>query len=239
VSDDADVSRVLAIVAHPDDVDFAAAGTVAQWTARGMAVTYAIVTDGGAGGASSGIGRERMAAVRRREQRAAAAATGVHDVRFLGYRDGELTITHDLRRDLCRLIRQVRPERMLIQSPERNWDRIKTSHPDHLAAGEAAMQAIYPDARNPRAHAALLDDEGLSPWTVSEAWLMGSPRPTVTIDITEVLDVKLAAVREHASQTTAMGDLRDVLEVRGRRAAREAGLPEGRLGEAFAVVATA
>lgn len=235
---DDDVSRVLAIAAHPDDLDFAAAGTVARWTACGVTVTYVIVTDGGAGVAPNGVERDQVAAIRRREQRAAAAATGVHDVRFLGYDDGELTVTTELRRDLCRIIRQVRPQRMLIQCPERNWDRIATSHPDHLAAGEAAMRAIYPDARSRNAHATLVDDEALEPWAVSEVWAMGSPRPTVAIDITDLVDVKLAAVQAHASQTAAMGDLRDVIEVRGRRAAMSAGLADGRLCEAFAAVAT-
>ena len=94
------------------------------------------------------------------------------DVRFLGHPDGMVQATLELRRDISRVIRQVRPERVLTQSPERNWDFIFASHPDHLAAGEAAVCAVYPDARNPFAHPELLDDEGLEPWTVPELWIM-------------------------------------------------------------------
>ena len=174
------VERVLAIMAHPDDVDFGAAGTVAQWVKTGISVTYCIVTDGDAGGFDPSVPRAQIPAIRRAEQRAAAAEIGVSDVHFLGYKDGDVTVTQDLRRDISRLIRQVRPQRMLIQSPDRNWDRIPASHPDHLAAGEAAIRAIYPDARNPFAHPELLQDEGLQDWVVPEVWMMASPTPITT-----------------------------------------------------------
>ena len=130
-------------------------GTIATWTRAGVEVTYCIVTDGDAGGFDPLVPRSEIPGIRRAEQRAAAAVVGVSDVRFLGYVDGELAVSHDLRRDISRVIRQVRPQRMLVQSPERNWKRIQASHPDHLAAGEAAIQAVYPDARNPFAHPAL------------------------------------------------------------------------------------
>ena len=112
-------------------------------------------------------------------------ALGVHDVRFLGYRDGELTVSHGLRRDISRVIRQVRPQRVLTQSPERWWERVGASHPDHRAAGDATMDAVYPDARNPFAHIPLLEDEGLEPWTVPEVWLMASPRGEHVVDAYE------------------------------------------------------
>jgi LmbE family N-acetylglucosaminyl deacetylase len=146
------VERVLAVMAHPDDVDFGAAGTIRAWTDAGIEVTYCLITNGDAGGFDPAVPRSEIPAIRQAEQRAAGAVLGVTDVRFLGYRDGELSVSHELRRDISRVIRQVRPDRMLIQSPERNWRRIQASHPDHLAAGEAAIQAVYPDARNPFAH---------------------------------------------------------------------------------------
>ena len=99
-----------------------------------------------------------------------------------------------LRRDLARVIRQVRPQRILIQTPERNWERIPASHPDHMAAGEAAIQAVYPDARNPFAHPSLLDDEGLDAWSVSEVWVMGHPTLTHYVDITDAVDRKVPIV---------------------------------------------
>ena len=157
------------VTAHPDDVDFGAAGTVAAFTAAGVEVTYCIVTDGDAGGSDRPMPRVEMAALRQDEQRAAAAVVGVSDVRFLGHPDGMVQATLELRRDISRVIRQVRPERVITQSPERNWDAIFASHPDHLAAGEAAVCAVYPDARNPFAHPELLDEEGLEPWSVARA----------------------------------------------------------------------
>ncbi len=227
------VERVLVVTAHPDDVDFGAGGTVASFVDAGMAVTYCIVTDGDAGGFDPAVPRSEIPRIRRAEQVAAAAALGVTDVRFLGYRDGELTVTHDLRRDISRVIRQVRPDRMLIQSPDRNWQRIPASHPDHMAAGDAAMFAIYPDARNPFAHPVLLNDEGLEAWTVHDVWVFGTPTPNHFVDITDTFDRKLDALRAHESQTAHMDDLADRITGWGRMMASAGGLPEGRLAEAF------
>jgi LmbE family N-acetylglucosaminyl deacetylase len=235
---DDEVSRVLVVTAHPDDVDFSAAGTVAGWTASGIVVTYAVVTDGDAGGTDRRIARAALAAVRRDEQRAAADAVGVTDVRFLGYRDGQVVPSLALRRDLTRLIRQLRPQRLLTHSPERNWERFKSSHPDHLACGEAALQAVYPDARNPFADPALLADERLEPWVVSEVWLMSSPRPNTTVDVTGVFGTKISAVRAHATQTGHLPDLPGVLTARGRRDAALGGLPDDRVAELFCAVST-
>lgn len=233
-----DVARVLVVTAHPDDVDFGAAGTVASWTSAGVEVTYCIVTDGDAGGFDPAVPRSEIPRIRRAEQTAAAACLGVTDVRFLGYRDGELTVSHDLRRDISRVIRQVRPDLLLTQSPERNWARIYASHPDHMAAGEAAVQAVYPDARNPFAHPSLLADEGLEAWTVPEVWIMGGPVRDRYVDVTEHLEAKIAALRAHESQTAHMDDLQERISGWMATWAAEGGLPEGRLAEAFMVVST-
>jgi LmbE family N-acetylglucosaminyl deacetylase len=233
------VERVLAVMAHPDDVDFGAAGTIRAWTDAGIEVTYCLITNGDAGGFDPAVPRSEIPGIRQAEQRAAGAVLGVTDVRFLGYRDGELSVSHELRRDISRVIRQVRPDRMLIQSPERNWRRIQASHPDHLAAGEAAIQAVYPDARNPFAHTSLLLDEGLEDWSVPEVWVMAGPNPDHYVDITDAFDAKLAALAAHESQTAHMDDLAD--RVRGwmTMQAEQAGFPAGRLAEAFMVVGTA
>lgn len=230
------VERVLAIMAHPDDVDFGSAGTVAQWVKAGISVTYGIVTDGDAGGFDPAIPRSEIPTIRRAEQRAAAAEIGVSDVHFLGYKDGDVTVTQDLRRDISRLIRQVRPQRMLIQSPDRNWDRIPASHPDHLATGEAAIRAIYPDARNPFAHPELLQDEGLQDWVVPEVWLMASPTPNHYVDVTETFPDKMRAIHAHVSQLPAPDQVEDRVRTWLSAAAYEAGLPEGRLAESFQIV---
>ncbi len=236
---DADVQRVLAIAAHPDDLDFGASGTIATFVDAGIEVTYLLCTYGDQGGFDE-TPREQMPAIREAEQRAAAKAVGVSDVRFLtGFRDGWLEPTFDLQRDITRVIRQVRPQRLLSQSPERYWDRLPASHPDHLAAGEAAIRAVYPAARNPFAWPELMDDEGLQPWAVSEVWLMAHPKNDHTVDITDTFDRKLAALRAHVSQTGHLGDgLEERLRQWGTHVATEAGLTDGRLAEGFRVIAT-
>ena len=236
---DSEVQRVLAIVAHPDDVDFSAAGSIALWTDAGIEVTYCIVTDGDAGGRDESMPRPEMAQVRRAEQTAAAKHVGVHDLRFLGYPDGRLEPTLALRRDLARVIRQVRPDRLLCPSPERNYLRIGASHPDHRAVGSAALDAVYPDARNPFAFPELLAEEGLAPWTVREVWLAASPTPGHYVDITSTFPRKVAALRAHESQTGHMEGLEDFLRGWLTRAAAQGGLPEGSLAEAFQVIDTA
>jgi LmbE family N-acetylglucosaminyl deacetylase len=239
VLEDAEVERVLVVTAHPDDVDFGAAGTVARWTDAGIEVTYCLVTDGDAGGFDRSVPREEMPMIRREEQRNAAKVVGVEDVRFLGHPDGRLELGLDLRRDISRVIRQVRPQRVLTQSPERYWERIQASHPDHLTAGEAALRAVYPDARNPFAFPELLDDEGLEPWEVAEVWIMSHPSPNHYVDVTDTFDRKIAALRAHVSQTAHMDDLEVWLRDRLGQNARDGGLDSGRLAEAFAVHSTA
>jgi LmbE family N-acetylglucosaminyl deacetylase len=230
--------RVLAVAAHPDDLDFGASGTVARWVGAGAEVTYLLVTRGDQGGFDD-TPRDQMPAIREKEQRDAAAALGVSDVRFLdGFRDGWVEPTPDLVREIVRVIRDVRPDRMLAQSPERNWDRIGAGHPDHLAAGEASIRALYPAARNPFAFPELLADEGLEPWAVPQLWLLAHPTPDTFVDITDTFDRKLAALRAHVSQTAHNGDLEVNLRRWGAVNAGRGGLPEGRLAESFKVVDT-
>jgi LmbE family N-acetylglucosaminyl deacetylase len=238
VLEDAEVGRALVIVAHPDDVDFGAAGTVARWTDAGIEVVYCLVTDGEAGGSDPGIPRADMAALRRREQTAAARQVGVRDLRFLGYPDGRVEPTLGLRRDLARVIRQVRPGRVLCPSPERDYLRPGISHPDHRAVGSAALDAVYPDARNPFAFPDLIDGEGLDPWAVREVWINGTTAPTHFVDVTATFPRKIAALRAHVSQVGGRDDLEDLLRQRLARAAAQGGLPEGSLAEAFRVVDT-
>ncbi|SDE29824.1 N-acetylglucosaminyl deacetylase, LmbE family [Blastococcus fimeti] len=235
----AHVERVLCVLAHPDDVDFGSAGTVATWTAAGTEVTYCIVTDGDAGGFDE-TPRDRMGPLRQAEQRAAAKEVGVEDVRFLGYPDGRLELTLDLRRDISRVIRQVRPQRVLTSSPERFWERIGASHPDHMTVGESTLRAVYPDARNPFAFPELLA-EGLEAWTVPEVWLGASPRADHVVDVTDVVDRKFAALRSHVTQVSHQpeGQLEEFVGDWMRQTAQRFGLPEGRMAEAFHVVHTA
>jgi LmbE family N-acetylglucosaminyl deacetylase len=233
-----DIERVLVVMAHPDDVDFGWAGSVATMTDAGIDVTYCIVTDGDAGGAELGISRHEMAPLRRDEQRAAAAIVGVHELHFLGYADGRVEATLDLRRDLARVIRQVRPHRVMAQSPDRNWDRIYASHPDHLATGEATASAVYPDARNRWAHPEL-EAEGLEPWTVAELWLgAGIAGPTHYLEITDAIDRKIEALKSHKSQLPDPDATEEMVRGWTSATARAAGLPEGSFAEAMRVVNT-
>ncbi len=239
MQDDTEIQRVLAIAAHPDDLDFGAAGTIALWTGAGIEVVYCIVTDGDAGGLDENFPRAQMAPLRRAEQTAAAKCVGVHDIRFLGYPDGRVEPTLGLRKDLSRVIRQVRPDRVVCPSPERNYARIGTSHPDHRAVGSAALDAVYPDARNPFAFPELVRDEGLAAWTVGEVWIAGTPAPDHYVDVTSTFARKLAALRAHESQTGHLDDLEERLRGRLTAAAERAGLGDGRLAEAFQVLETA
>lgn len=235
---DSQVSRVLCVAAHPDDLDFGASGTIALWADAGITVTYLLCTRGEQGGFDD-TPREEMPGIREREQRDAAAALGVQDVRFVdGFRDGWLEPGHDLQREIVRAIRQVRPERILTQSPERNWARLGAGHPDHLAAGEATVRALYPAARNPFAFPELLHADGLQPWVVRELWLMAHPTSDHVVDIAESFPRKIKALHAHRSQTAHMDDLEDRLRSWATSAAQAAGLPEGAMVESFRVVAT-
>jgi LmbE family N-acetylglucosaminyl deacetylase len=233
-----DISRTLAVFAHPDDVDFGAAGTVAGWVAEGHDVAYLLVTRGDAGGFDD-TPRDRVPGIREREQRAAASAVGVQRVDFLeGYSDGAVTPSLALRRDITATIRDLRPDRILTSSPLRRWERIAgPSHPDHLAVGEAVTCAIYPDSRNPFAFPELLA-EGLEPWVVREVWFQAGPNPDHAVDVTDRLEQKLAALRAHESQTAHLADLEKLVRDRMVATAQATGLPEGRLAEAFTVLRT-
>jgi LmbE family N-acetylglucosaminyl deacetylase len=231
--------RILTVTAHPDDVDFGVAGSVAAWTAAGAQVTYCVVTDGEAGGFDPSVPRSEIPAIRRAEQAAAAAEVGVKDLIWLGYPDGRLEASLDLRRDLARVIRLVRPERVVCQSPDRIWDRVFASHPDHLAAGEATVCAVYPDARNRFAFPELAA-EGLEPHTVSEVWLMAAPGgANVYVDVTDTFEAKVAALRAHVSQETDRGGQLEAW-LRGWLTANaaQAGWEPGRLAEAFRRIET-
>jgi len=235
--DDAEVQRALCVMAHPDDVDFGSAGTVAAWVKQGIEVSYCLITDGDAGGFDPSVPRSEIAGIRRAEQTAAAAEVGVTDLTFLGYPDGRLVASLDLRRDIARVIRQRRPDRVLCQSPERNYARIFASHPDHLAAGEATLCAVYPDARNPFTFTELMD-EGLEAWTVREVWMGAWAEPNRYVDITDTLDRKLAALRCHDSQLPDPDATLERVRQWVTATAATAGLPGGSAAEGYRVIET-
>jgi LmbE family N-acetylglucosaminyl deacetylase len=192
--------RILVIVAHADDIEFGAAGGVARWVQEGAQVTYCIVTDNGAGSNDPGVRRLDLVKRREDEQRAAAALVGVTDVRFLGYTDGELEPTLALRRDLARLIREIRPQRVVCQDPTtifvENW---YINHPDHRAAGEAAVYAVFPSAGTRPIFADLLN-EGYEPHDVQELYMMLTDKADTYVDISAHIDLKIEALLCHQSQ---------------------------------------
>jgi LmbE family N-acetylglucosaminyl deacetylase len=232
---DSDIERVLVVNAHPDDADFGAGATVAHWASMGIEVHYLLLTNGDQGGFDD-TPRDQMGPLRQTEQRAAGEILGVKSFTFLGHRDGHLVPSIEKRGEVVKAIREIRPQRMLIQSPERNWERIYASHPDHLAAGEIAIQAVYPDARNEFAFPELLK-AGLQPWTVDEVWLMAHPVRTHYVDTTDFIEQKISALKAHKSQTRHM-DLDEMIRSWGGFIAQEAGFADDRTAEGFFIVGT-
>lgn len=231
--------RILIVVAHPDDLDFGCAGSTAAWTDDGHEVVYCLVTDGQAGGFDESVSRDEMARIRRKEQTAAASVVGVTELHFLGFPDGRVEATLDLRLAISRTIRQTTPDRVVTQSPQRDLNRMYPSHPDHLAVGEATLCAVYPDARNPFAFPELLADEGLRPHTVPEVWIMGGPEADTYVDITDTIERKIEALRCHESQMQDPDGMGERIREWGRTSAEAAELPAGRLAERFRIVNTA
>lgn len=227
-------ASALWVVAHPDDIDFGSAGSVAALTACGTHVAYCLVTSGEGGGDDLSHNADELAALRQAEQTAAAAEVGVSELHWLGHPDGTVVASLELRRDIAAVIRRVRPEVVVCQSPTADWDRLYFVHPDHLAVAQAAIAAVYPDSRNPRTFPELLRD-GLEPHTVSELWLFGA-EPNRYIDITETFDAKVRALRAHVSQTSEMDDLEGRLRGWASETAASGGLDDGRLTEAFRVI---
>jgi LmbE family N-acetylglucosaminyl deacetylase len=227
--------RALVVVAHPDDIDFGMAGTVATLTQAGAHVAYCLVTSGEAGPPDDAP-RDQLRVQREAEQRSAASVVGVHDVRFLGYPDGRVEANLSLRRDLSRVIRDVRPDLVLAQSGERVWDRVYFSHPDHLAVGEAVACAVYPDSRNRWAHTELID-EGYEPHTVTRMWLLGL-EPNLFVDITDVFELKVQALLSHQTQVGERDAVSELLHNWAAAQASLAGWTGGRLAEGFREVDT-
>jgi LmbE family N-acetylglucosaminyl deacetylase len=191
---------VMVIVAHPDDAEFGAAGTVARWSREGKEIVYVLCTSGDKGTSDPTVTPAELAELRRKEQRNACRVLGVREVIFLGYEDGVLESTLELRRALVRQIRTFKPDVVICQDPTMRWSGQRyLNHPDHRAAGDAALDAVYPSSRDPHVFSELLA-EGLQPHKVSEVYMMSYENADVWIDISETIDVKIAALREHVSQ---------------------------------------
>jgi LmbE family N-acetylglucosaminyl deacetylase len=217
--------RAMVISAHPDDIEFVVAGTAAKWAQAGTNVRYVVVTSGDAGSHQPGITREELAGIREREQRAAAQVAGVDDVVFLGYPDGEVEPTLALRRDLVREIRRFKPDTVICYDPTRLFmgDRY-INHPDHRAVGQAALDAIAPAAAMPLVFSELRE-EGLEPHRVREILVTSTLEPDTWIDITDTIDLKIEALRQHASQFPDGWDPEEMLREWASESGKQVGVP--------------
>jgi len=192
--------RAMFIFAHPDDIEFSCAGTAAKWAKAGSEVTYVLITDGNVGSHDVEYDREKLAQTRRREQDAAAKIAGVSRVVYLGYHDGLLEPTLELRRDLVKLIRQYKPNAVVSGDPRAFFpsdDYI--NHPDHRAAAIASIEAVFP-ACEMRLLYPEFEAEGITPHKVNHVYVSFGPDADVYVDITDTIATKIEALRQHTSQ---------------------------------------
>jgi LmbE family N-acetylglucosaminyl deacetylase len=206
--------RAMVIVAHPDDPEFFCGGTIALWCANGTEMNYLILTNGNKGSDDPDMTPEKLAAIRKEEQQAAADILGIKKVIYFEERDGELQHTLGLRQRVVAEIRRHKPDVVITLDPSRYFagDRY-INHADHRAAGEVAIDAVFPAARNRMYHPELLD-LGLEPHTVKAVYLTGAEQPNRWIDITEVFDIKIEAIRCHVSQVRDPENLVERLKAR-------------------------
>ena len=214
------IERALVVTAHPDDSEFGAAGTIAKLVREGCEVSYVVVTNGNKGSGDRSMTPARLAKIREEEQRNAARTLGVERVQFLGYEDGEVEDTRELRRDVSREIRRLRPDLVICQNPNRTYN-LGASHRDHRIVGGAALDCVYPLARDHMAFPELLPE--FEPHKVREVYVMQWESPQLVLDITDVFDLKLKALACHQSQFADFV----AVEKRIRERAAELGKPKG------------
>jgi LmbE family N-acetylglucosaminyl deacetylase len=219
-------NRIMVIVAHPDDAEFMCAGSVAKWTQEGKEAVYVIATNGNKGSPDRDIDIAELAKTREAEQRAACAVLGVKDVEFLGHEDGMLQNALELRFEVVRMIRKHRPSAVITENPTSRWSGNYVNHPDHRAIGDATMDAVFPSARDFHMWPELYHDEGLEPHTVDHLYLsMRGTDANVYIDIAGTVDLKIKALRAHASQVRNPTDeFDDFVRSMAGRSAGESGL---------------
>ena len=224
------LERALVVISHPDDAEFGAGPTIATLTAAGVRVDYVVTTDGSKGTEDPDVTPEQLATTRMAEQRAAADILGVNEIVHLGYPDGYLVPSLDVRRDITRQIRRFRPDLVITQNPQRRLDHNPfIGHPDHLATGEATLASVYPAARDHLNFPELWTEERLEPWKVRQVLLTGVEEPNLWIDVAATFETGLAAILAHVSQVEP-----DEVSERMRERARTVGEPQGfALAQAF------
>ncbi len=219
------LDRALVIFSHPDDAEFSAAATIALLTTTGTRVDYVVTTDGGKGTEDPAVTPAQLTATREAEQRAAADRLGVKEIVHLGYPDGYLTPSLDLRRDIVREIRRFRPDLVIAQNPLRRQDGNPfIGHPDHLATGEATLAAVYPAARD-RLNFPELMEEGLEPWKVRQVLVTGVERPNLFLDVSATFEIGLEALFCHVSQIADRDEEAREARERAKERGELAGMP--------------
>ena len=211
-----DKQKILVVLAHPDDPEFFCGASIARWIRAGHIVEYCLLTCGDKGTKDRAISTADLCSVRQMEQRAAAAVLGASAVCFLGYEDGYLVPSLELRKDITRVIRQVKPDILVTCDPTTLYvGGTRLNHPDHRAAGQAAIDAVFPAARDHLNFVELWRDENLEPHVVREVWVCGTQQPNITLDVTDTWELKIQALFEHKSQ---IGDPNQLAErMRNRR----------------------
>lgn len=215
---------VLGVGAHPDDLDFMAGGTLAAFAAQGAQVHYLILTDGSSGSSDPSADSVELMRVRKAEQDAAAAATGAASSLFLDYTDGKLEITMELKKDIIRAIRKLKPDVLITFDPSMLYDAPRgfINHPDHRAAAQAALDAVFPLARDHMSFPELVE-EGFQPHKVKTVLLSNFSKQDFFVDITDTLDAKVAALAAHASQMPDMNTIREMVTARAAESGEQAG----------------
>jgi LmbE family N-acetylglucosaminyl deacetylase len=216
------VDRAMVIYAHPDDAEFGMAGTVAKWARAGVEMTYVLVTNGASGSQDPKMSRKRLAALRKAEQDAAAKILGVKRVIYLGYEDGYLYPTVEVRRDVTRAVRKYRPDVIITMDPTFRYGFGYVNHPDHIAAAEVALRTVNPDASTRQMFPELWVKERLEPHKPKAIMLATFTESADTrVDISATMELKLKALRAHASQFG--GDFESFVRDFGRRIGKRAG----------------
>jgi LmbE family N-acetylglucosaminyl deacetylase len=213
--------RALFVGAHPDDADFLAGGTIAKLVKDGRAVAYVVATNGNKGSSDPGASPTQLIALREAEQRQAARTLGVSSVTFLGYEDGELEDTRDLRRDITREIRRWCPDLVMTLNPHRTYNNFPGWHRDHRVVARVTLDCVYPLARDHFAFPELIPDH--QPHKVREVYTVQWENPNLVIDITETMDLKLAAIRCHPSQVEDLQAFEERMRKRAAAIGKERG----------------
>ncbi|OGE64890.1 hypothetical protein A3I48_01250 [Candidatus Daviesbacteria bacterium RIFCSPLOWO2_02_FULL_36_7] len=223
---------ILAVGAHPDDIDIGCSGTVGKFVEEGAQVYYLVLTDGSKGSEDIKISNEELIKIRQEEQQNAADILGVKKIFFLNFVDGELENTPALRKEIIKIMRQVKPDIVICWDPTLYYDETRNmvNHPDHRKGGEAVVDCVYPFARNTRTFPELLD-EGLQPHVVEELLLINFSKANYFVDISSIIDKKIKALESHKSQFRNIEEfgkrIKEMNKMIGQRAEPKTDFAEG------------